>query len=84
MAHSILAPAPKVQWIGPVRYDRRKRADAPWQCLWRRGVGARATAKDFLVVQTEGKRQVRRNLKYYNLDAINSVGYRVHSKRAVR
>jgi prophage maintenance system killer protein len=43
-----------------------------------------ATAKDFLVVQTEGKRQVRRSLKHYNLDAIISVGYRVNSRRGVR
>lgn len=42
-----------------------------------------ATAKDFLAVQTEGKRQVQRNLKHYNLDAVISVGYRVNSKRAV-
>ena len=42
-----------------------------------------ATAKDFLVVRQEGKRQVRRNLKHYNLDAIISVGYRVNSKRGV-
>jgi death-on-curing family protein len=38
-----------------------------------------ATTKDFLVVQQEGKRQVKRNLKHYNLDAIISVGYRVNS-----
>ena len=38
-----------------------------------------ATAKDFLAVQTEGARQVRRRLKHYSLDAIISVGYRVHS-----
>ena len=43
-----------------------------------------ATAKDFLVVQTEGKRQVQRNIKHYNLDAIISVGYRVNSKLGVR
>lgn len=43
-----------------------------------------ATAKDFLAVQTEGKRRVERNLKHYNLDAIISVGYRVSSKRAVQ
>lgn len=43
-----------------------------------------ATAKDFLVVQTEGNRQVRRNLKHYSLDAIISVGYRVNSRRGVR
>lgn len=42
------------------------------------------TAKEFLVVQTEGKRQVERNLKHYNLDAIISVGYRVNSKKGVK
>ena len=30
-----------------------------------------ATTKDLLVVQVEGKRQVRRTLKHYNLDAMN-------------
>ncbi|ASJ75741.1 virulence RhuM family protein [Granulosicoccus antarcticus] len=44
----------------------------------------RATAKKFLVVQTEGKRQVERNLQHYNLDAILSVGYRVNSKQSVQ
>ena len=43
-----------------------------------------ATAKNFLAVQIEGKRQVQRNLKHYNLDAIISVGYRVNSKRGVQ
>ncbi len=43
-----------------------------------------ATAKDFLVVRMEGKRQVQRQLKHYNLDAIISVGYRVNSRRGVR
>ena len=43
----------------------------------------KATSKDFLVVQQEGKRQVRRKLKHYDLDAIISVGYRVNSRRAV-
>lgn len=43
-----------------------------------------ATAKEILVVQIEGKRQVRRLLKHYNLDAIISVGYRVNSKRGVQ
>lgn len=42
------------------------------------------TTKEFLVVQTEGKRQVERNLKHYNLDAIISVGYRVNSKKGVK
>ncbi len=43
-----------------------------------------ATAKDFLVVQAEAGRRVRRQIKHYNLDAIISVGYRVNSRRAVR
>ncbi len=32
-------------------------------------------------VQKEGKRTVKRNIKYYNLDVIIAVGYRVNSKR---
>jgi len=43
-----------------------------------------STAKDFLVVRTEGRRQVKRQLKHYNLDAVISVGYRVNSKRGVQ
>ena len=43
-----------------------------------------ATTEDFSVVQTEGRRRVRRTLKHYDLDAIISVGYRVNSKRGVR
>lgn len=43
-----------------------------------------STTKDFLVVRQEGKRQVKRSLKHYNLDAILSVGYRVNSKKATR
>jgi prophage maintenance system killer protein len=40
-----------------------------------------ATAEESSVVQTEGRRQVRRKVKRYNLDAIISVGYRVNSRR---
>lgn len=43
-----------------------------------------ATAEDFSVVQNEGSRQVSRNLKFYNLDAIISVGYRVNSRCATQ
>ena len=42
------------------------------------------TTKDFLVVQAEADRRVRRQIKHYSLDAIISVGYRVNSRRAVR
>ncbi|WP_194090675.1 RhuM family protein [Vibrio hibernica] len=41
-----------------------------------------STIEDFSIVRLEGKRQVKRKLKHYNLDAIISVGYRVSSKRA--
>ena len=43
-----------------------------------------ATTKEFLVVRQEGKRQVRRRIKHYNLDAIISVGYRVSPKGATQ
>ena len=43
-----------------------------------------ATCKEFLQVQTEGTRRVERTRKFYNLDAIISIGYRVNSKRGVR
>ena len=39
------------------------------------------TVKEYLTVQQEGKRRVSRRVKYYDLDVIISVGYRVHSKR---
>lgn len=38
-----------------------------------------ATVKDYLTVQLEGIRDVSREIKYYNLDVIISVGYRVRS-----
>lgn len=43
-----------------------------------------ATTKDFLVVQKEGNREVSRNVKHYNLDAVISVGYRVNSIRGTQ
>ena len=43
-----------------------------------------ATTEDFSVVQKEGSRDVRRTLKFYNLDAIIAVGYRVNSRRATQ
>ena len=43
-----------------------------------------STSKDFLLVQKEGNRDVKRNIKYYNLDAVISVGYRVNSDRAIQ
>ena len=39
-----------------------------------------STTAKYAVVRQEGKRKVTRQIKYYNLDAIISVGYRVNSK----
>lgn len=41
-----------------------------------------ATLRNFRIVQKEGKREILRNIKHYNLDMILSVGYRVNSKKA--
>jgi len=43
-----------------------------------------ATIKDYLIVQAEGTREVRRPARFYNLDAILAVGYRVRSERGTR
>lgn len=45
---------------------------------------SKATVKEYLTVQHEGKRTVRRKVKYYDLDVIISVGYRVKSIRGTR
>jgi len=42
-----------------------------------------STTEKYSVVRQEGKRNVKRQIKFYNLDAIISVGYRVNSKRGV-
>ena len=38
-----------------------------------------STCKEFLQVQIEGNRKVERNIKFYNLDAIIAIGYRINS-----
>jgi len=43
-----------------------------------------ATTEEYSVVRQEGKRQVKRRLKHYNLDAIISVAYRVNSKKGTQ
>ena len=43
-----------------------------------------STVRNFRTVQMEGSRQVERDLEYYNLDAIISVGYRVNSYQATQ
>jgi hypothetical protein len=43
-----------------------------------------ATVRKIRTVQNEGEREVARNLEFYNLDAIISVGYRVNSHQATQ
>ena len=43
-----------------------------------------STVKEFLTVQKEGNREVKRKTTYYNLDAVISVGYRVNTDRAIQ
>ena len=42
------------------------------------------TIKEYLIVQKEGKKEVRRLVNFYNLDAIISVGYRINSLRGTQ
>lgn len=47
-------------------------------------VTSEATIRKFRIVQNEGNREVTRNIDFYSLDAIISVGYRVNSVRATQ
>jgi hypothetical protein len=47
-------------------------------------LASEATIRKFLIVRTEGTRQVSREIAHYNLDAIISVGYRVRSQRGTQ
>lgn len=55
------------------------------QNIYEQGELAReATVRKFRIVQKEGQREVARNVDFYNLDTIISVGYRVNSVRATQ
>ena len=41
------------------------------------------TVANFEIVHFEGKRKVKRNIEFYNLDVVLSVGYRVKSKQGI-
>jgi hypothetical protein len=43
-----------------------------------------ATIKKYLIVQTEGAREVTRNVDHYNLQAIIAVGFKINNERAVQ
>jgi hypothetical protein len=43
-----------------------------------------STVAKFATLQKEGEREVKRDIEYYNLDVIISVGYRVKSQKGVK
>jgi hypothetical protein len=43
-----------------------------------------ATVKKYLIVQTEGSREVQREVEHYNLHAIIAVGFKIENERAVQ
>ncbi len=43
-----------------------------------------ATVKQYLIVQTEGAREVQREVEHYNLQAIIAVGFKIENERAVQ
>ena len=47
-------------------------------------LNSESTVAKFATVQNEGNRNVERQIEYYNLDVIISVGYRVKSKRGTQ
>jgi prophage maintenance system killer protein len=53
-------------------------------CFLEGELSKNGTVKEYLTVQTEGKRKIERMVEYYNLDVIISVGYRVKSLRGTQ
>ncbi|MFT3932107.1 MAG: RhuM family protein [Chitinophagaceae bacterium] len=53
-------------------------------CYKEKELSKKATVKESLTVQKEGKRMVSRKIEYYNLDIVISVGYRVKSKQGTQ
>lgn len=43
-----------------------------------------ATIKKYLIVQTEGNRQIQREVEHYNLQAIIAVGFKIENEQAVQ
>lgn len=53
-------------------------------CFNQKELNKKSTFKEFLTVQTEGKRSVKRTLENYNLDVIIIIGYRVKSNTGMQ
>lgn len=58
--------------------------DQHLQTLAKTGELDRATIKQYLIVQKEGKRVVQRKVDHYNLQAIISVGFKIENERAIQ
>ena len=44
----------------------------------------KSTVAKFATVQTEGKRKIKRNIEYYNLNMVLSIGYKINSNKATQ
>ncbi len=58
--------------------------DQHLKTLIKNGEIDKATIKQYLIVQNEGGRTVRRNIDHYNLQAIISVGFKIENERAIQ
>lgn len=58
--------------------------DQHLKTLIKNGELDKATIKQYLIVQNEGIRTVRRNVDHYNLQAIISVGFKIENERAIQ
>lgn len=65
--------------------DHKGKVDEFCYCIYlpEKELGENSTTEDSSVAQQEGMRVVRRGVKFYNLDAVISIGYRVNSKRGI-
>ena len=53
-------------------------------CFKENELDRNSTVKEYLTVQNEGRRKIRRRINLYNLDVVISVGYRVKSKQGTQ
>ncbi|MFA6415138.1 MAG: virulence protein RhuM/Fic/DOC family protein [Candidatus Paceibacterota bacterium] len=76
--------ATQAQIAGAFEVDVRTVNEHIQNILKTKELEEKATVRNYRIVQIEGKREVEREVKHYNLDMILSVGYRVNSKRATQ
>ena len=76
--------ASQIQIASAFEVDARTINEHIQNILKTKEIGEKSTIRNFRTVQTEGKREVEREVKHYNLDMILSVGYRVNTMKATQ